>query len=321
MRELAVSFWNVENLFDTVDAAGRSDKLRRVLKKELAGWTDEVLARKIRQLSAVIRQLHGGRGPDLLGVCEVENQSVLERLVAALNPLGRNYGIVHADTGDGRGIDVAFLYDRTVFTAVRTFSHVILRRLATRDLFQVNFQTPGGRTLVAIGNHWPARLEGQWESEPYRMTAGDTLAYWAERIRTELGRDVAVLVMGDFNDEPFNRSVAEYALAGNSAPKVLLARDARFFNLMWPFLADGLGTYYLDNFPAVLDQFWVSKGILDGSSGLRVRANSTEIVIPPAMKASGVYPRPRRFGRPSEGYDPDGFSDHYPISLVLEETP
>ena len=319
MNSHYIAFWNVENLFDTEDSLARPEWLQKALAKELKGWNSEILGRKIDQLSFIIRQMNGEKGPDLLGLCEVENRPVLERLVQSLSPLGRNYEIAHHDTSDKRGIDVAFIFDRDLFTAHEQFFHVILKRAATRDLFQVNFKTAAGKELIAIGNHWPSRSGGELESEPYRITAGETLGYWMERIGELKGRDVAVVVMGDFNDEPFNRSVTNYALAGNSVTKVRNAQSPRLFNLMWPHLGQGLGTHYYDSFPNVLDQFWISKGIVTGRSGFRVENASAKIEMFARMVGRGDYPAPVRFGRPSEKLNRDGFSDHYPVAMILQE--
>jgi hypothetical protein len=320
MGEYYLAFWNVENLFDVFDSPRRSDKLKRTLEGELAGWTSQVLDQKISQLASIIRQMHGGRGPDLLGVCEIENEYVLGLLVNALSILNRNYQIVHFDTKDNRGIDVAFIYDRDLLTANENFSHFIVKRTATRDLLQVNFRTATGKLLVVIGNHWPSRMGGQFETEPYRIIAGETLAYFHERVREVQNNDnVAVLAMGDFNDEPSNRSLTDYALGERLRARVARAKSAKFLNLMWPIMGQGIGTHYYDNSPNVLDQFLVSKGLLTGRSGLAAILESVEVLRFPEMVKSGDYPAPKRFGRQSS-LDPHGFSDHFPISLRLQET-
>jgi len=314
-----LAFWNLENLFDVQDSPRRTEKLQRTLEGELEGWTRPVLDRKVEQLSSVIAEMNGGDGPDLLGVCEVENRFVLELLVDSLDSLGRDYDIVHANTEDRRGIDVAFLYDPDRFTAGETFNHFIVRRVATRDLVQVNFETADGNRLVVIGNHWPSRSGGQLESEPYRMLAGETLAYFHKRILEELGDDTPVLAMGDFNDEPNNRSITEYALAVRQRQKVINARSPRFLNLMWPIVGEGIGTHYYSNFPNVLDQFLVSRRLLVRSSPVRVLPETADVVRPSRMTADGDYPHPIRYGR-KDDVDPDGFSDHFPITVELEES-
>jgi len=316
-----IAFWNVENLFDVEDSPRRTDKLQRALGKELTGWTQAQLDAKLAQLASIIQQLNGGAGPDLLGVCEVENAHVLGLLRDALASLGRDYRIAHADTSDQRGIDVAFLYDGARYTIRdgETFSHFVMRRTATRDLFQVNLRTiPTDRLLVAIGNHWPSRRGGELESAAYRAIAGETLAYFHERIRAIQGKDVAVIAMGDFNDEPFDRSLTHYALAERQAQKVRNAQTPRLLNLMWPVVGAALGTHYFDNHANALDQFLVSKGLLTGAPGLKARVDSVRVEQFPEMVSGGDYPDPIRFGR-GRNANLAGFSDHYPISLVIDE--
>ena len=115
-----VAWWNVENLFDEENApvSRRPDKVTRAIGADIVGWTPQLRDRKIDQLASVIARMNNAAGPDLLGVCEVETRFVLERLAARVNALvpARAYELVHADTVDARGIDVAFLYDPTWLT-------------------------------------------------------------------------------------------------------------------------------------------------------------------------------------------------------------
>ncbi|MCK4837067.1 MAG: endonuclease/exonuclease/phosphatase, partial [Candidatus Aminicenantes bacterium] len=228
--EYYIAFWNLENLFDIENSPRRSEKLQRIISKELEGWNVTILNRKISQLSSIISKMNQGNGPDIIGVCEVENDYVLNKLISALGTLNRNYMIAHHDMSDKRGIDVAFIYDSNLFSAEEQFSHFIIKRNATRDLFQVNFRTSSNKRLILIGNHWPSRSGGQYESEPYRIIAGETLAYFHQRIREIYGDDVAIIAMGDFNDEPFNRSLIDYTLSEKTATKVTQARTPRFLN-------------------------------------------------------------------------------------------
>lgn len=180
-----VAWWNLENLFDEENSPRRTEKLQRAIGADLAGWTPARRDRKVAQLASVIAQMNGGAGPDLLGVCEVENRFVLDLLVATLGtPLpGRSYEIVQADTDDERGIDVAFVYDTSLFEVPddQVFFHVVMRRNATRELVQVNFKTHKGRSWSVFGNHWPSRSGGQFESAGYRHIAGETLSYFHQR--------------------------------------------------------------------------------------------------------------------------------------------
>ena len=326
MKNYYISLWNLENLFDVEDSPLRPGYLQSRLNSELKGWNAGVLDKKLIQLSSIIRKMNGGLGPDILGVCEIENEPVLDKLVEKLSPLNRNYGVAHHDTSDNRGIDIAFIYDSDLFTAEDQFHYEVLKRSATRDLFQVNMRTAKGREFILIGNHWPARSVGVYETEPYRIIAAETLSYWMERIFEIRGNKIPVYIMGDFNDECFNRSMTGYALSTSSEVKVRYSIIPRLYNMMWKTYADKTGSYYYNNFPLTLDQFLVSKGGILKSSKLRPgqfpNGEKIRIEMYPEMVSGGRYPNPIRFGRPStkSSYNPDtGYSDHYPISMIMSE--
>jgi hypothetical protein len=318
-----IAWWNLENLFDIENALGRSDKLKRTLGNELKGWTSPVLNQKLANLASVIRQMNNGLGPDLLGVCEVENRAVLELLVSSLSLPARKYKIIHQDTKDERGIDIAFIYDDKIFTPDKKpniFSLEIIKRFATRTIMQVNFRTrKGNNQVIMMGNHWPSRSGGQYESEPFRMMAGETLSYWMKRIQEIYGEDVAVMVMGDFNDEPFNRSLTEYALSVNQPQKVTRAKNPYLYNLMYANVANQEGTIAFDGTPLTIDQFMVSKGFLSSDGKFGIGQSSLKIESYPGMVSKNG--EPIRYGRPSQksSYNQKGFSDHLPISVQILE--
>jgi predicted extracellular nuclease len=315
-----VAFWNVENLFDVENSPRRSDKLKRVIGKSLKGWSDDKLDAKISQLASIIRRMNAGKGPDLLGVCEVENEHVVNLLVQAISGGQRNYRVVHEDTQDQRGIDVAFIYDPASFTFEKKFSHFVMRRTCTRDLLQVNFKTSKGRDFVVIGNHWPSRSGGRYESASYRATAGETLAYFHHRILQELGKDVPVLAMGDFNDEPFDTSLTDFALAIRSRTQVSNARTvAKFFNLTWQLLERGGGTFFFNNSPNFLDQFLANKNLLGDDRAIRAEIDSAEVILFPEMVKKGLYRTPIAFGGMGKPVNLQGFSDHFPIGIRMKE--
>lgn len=326
MNNYYLAWWNVENLFDVEDSNDRPDYLKSRLRSELKGWNEQVLEKKLNQLTSIIRQMNNGLGPDILGVCEVENKPAMDKLVAKLSPLNRNYLAAHHDTSDNRGIDIAFIYDGDLFDFEGQFHYEVLKRSATRDLFQVNFRTKKGNDFILIGNHWPARSSGIYETEPYRILAAETLSYWLERIFEIRGDKIPVLVMGDFNDECFNRSLAEYALSTNSETKVRYSRTPQLFNLMWTSHGQTKGTYFYNNFPLIIDQLLVTKGGILKSSPIRIGTfgdgEKVRVEAFPKMINAGRYATPVRFGRPSSrsSYHPEtGFSDHYPISTILTE--
>jgi len=315
------AFWNLENLFDVENAPPkrRGDKVKRAIGNAIRGWTQALLDRKVMQLASIICRMNGGRGPDLLGVSEVENKYVMNKLRKSLAPLGRTYAIVHHDTPDQRGIDVAFIYDADLFTAQERFNHFVMRRTATRDLLQVNFRTSKGRLLVVIGNHWPSRSGGEEASAVYRAIAGETLAYFHERILEVKGPETPVLAMGDFNDEPFDPSLADYALSIRSRQKVVNAKIPYFLNLMWRITGQSLGTFYFENFPNVLDQFLANKNLVQENAPIRALPDSVEVVCFPEMVSPGDYPKPVPFGGMGNPINKDGFSDHFPVGVTLVE--
>jgi len=324
-----LAWWNVENLFDEEHAppSRRSEKVLRTIKNDIAGWTPELRDRKIAQLASVIVQMNDGNAPDLLGVCEVENRFVLDALVDAVKGLlpTRSYDVVHADTSDARGIDVAFLYDPELFEAPpgEVFHHVVMRRNATREIVQVNFRTTLGRTWSVFGNHWPSRSGGTFESAGYRHIAGETLSYFHQRALAVHGPETPVLAMGDFNDEPFDTSLVTHALSTRQRRKVVEALTVpRLWNLMWPTLgATQNGTFYFDNQPNLLDHFLVNKNLASQQDPLQVHDGTVGILQFEETISTGRYPRPRPFGGMGKPVDPDGFSDHFPIAVQVTESP
>lgn len=315
-----ITWWNVENLFDERDApeSRRPADLKRKIKADLKDWTPDVLDRKLMNLASVLDQVNEGAGPDILGVCEVENAHVLEALIAKLSN-GRNYKVIHHDMSDNRGIDVAFIYDsaKYEFDEGTFFHHPVIKRYATRELVQATLKCRAtGTELILVGNHWPSRSAGTYDSEPYRILTAETLSYFIQRIQEIKGKDAAVIVMGDFNDEPQSRSLMDYALGDMSPTKVTYATSPKLLNMMWELLAEGKGSYYYSGETLMLDQFLVSKGIVKKSGLFDLEASEVKLEIFDGM-VKGRYDAPIRFGQKAPNLN--GFSDHLPISLRLVE--
>jgi predicted extracellular nuclease len=329
-----LAWWNLENLFDVQDSPTRFPWLQRELNNYLNGWTKAVLDKKISNLASVIRQLNEKRGPDLMGFCEIENRHVIELLVTKLAGLGRSYEIVHKDMSDQRGIDIAFIYDKAHFKlgSDPVFSLEIMKRTATRDLLQVTFKTKTkGNELIIIGNHWPSRSGGQYESEPFRIMVGENLSYWLRRIEELKGEAMPVLLMGDFNDEPFNRSLTEYAMSVDNTVKIsnavkpsadshITVRVPYMYNLMWKLLGEGKFTFMFEGDGNLLDQFLVNRAIAL-PSGKPFKAEEVQVIDNLPGLTKGEYKAPVKFGAPSKKgeFNEYGFSDHFPVTLELTE--
>jgi len=338
-----IAWWNVENLYSVMDWDDRARKVKNVggLKNRLKSWDDDVLDKKLDQLKKIIEPMNEGKGPDILGVGEVENKTVMDQLVSKLDPDNRVYKVVHHDSPDPRGIDVAFIYKKERLDPFpknpdadpaededgkHWFTHEVVKRSPTRDIFQVNFCPKGNRErpFILIGNHWSSRLSGTYETEPYRILAAETLAYFGERIQEEYkeyhdNKQTPILVMGDFNDQPGDRSLTQYARSSYNRTQVLKATSIRFYNLMWPLMTTDLMTYWHDaSGPLFFDQLMVSKGFLHEDSKVTVVDDSVKIEGTTTMndKDSKSYIKPYRFSWSAK--DPLGYSDHFPISMRIK---
>lgn len=342
-RDYHLAFWNLENLFAPEHHEDRIPWIAEAVGRDLAGWTQELFDRKLEQLARVIVQLNGGVGPDILGVCEVENRFVLMELTKKLNArlAGRAYGVVHADNmRDQRGIDTAFLYDANLFSFDENaiFSHFVMRRTGTRDILQATFRTQAAAEIVMLANHWPSRSGGAVESAGFRSVAGETLAYWHERILEEKANvgvpHVAVLALGDFNDDPHDNSMRYNARAWRERGDVERAEKACFYNLAWRYLSQKLvdrqgaprsidGTLYFNDDGNVFDQILVNRHLLTGAGAFLALEETAKIGAPPEMVDHRVGEGPVRFGLPKGNaalnVDEDGYSDHFPVSVIVRE--
>jgi predicted extracellular nuclease len=330
-----LAFWNLENLFDVENSKDRPEWLQNQLKNYLKGWNQALLDKKLANQARIINGMNSGTGPDIIGFCEIENKKVVEALCAAMNKGGnkRKYDVVHLDSKDDRGIDIAFAFDTKIYSVSKKdiFSAAVMKRAATRDMLQVTFTVKKSkRQFIVIGNHWPARSAGQYESEPFRILVAETLSYWIQRIHEMKGEGMPVICMGDFNDEPFNRSLMEYALATDSLAKIQNARKPQIslgekcrvpylYNLMWKHRGENRGTFVYGGEKNLLDQFLVNRAVAIEHATTKFKAVATDILDHVTELVKGDYKTPKRFGKPSDDVDEKGFSDHLPITMILEE--
>ena len=131
MPNINVAWWNLENLIDHQNAP-RDEDLKKILKSELKGWTAAVRDRKILQLAKIIKMMFNGAGPSILGVCEVENEDVVQKLADASNIPGRNYSVVSHESHDARGIDTSFIIDKNELKTKNSTAFGILQAARTR---------------------------------------------------------------------------------------------------------------------------------------------------------------------------------------------
>ncbi|MCX6827701.1 MAG: hypothetical protein NT002_00215 [candidate division Zixibacteria bacterium] len=354
MANLKIAFWNLQNLFDTKESVIAADF--EFTPKN--GWTDEVYEAKLKNLAQIIKLMHKDEMPDILGFCEIENKEVVTALKDLLP--GKDYKVAYEESEDIRGIGTALIYSGKLLetTDVPPVGHKVYQRYPTRDVFEVPLKVKeNGAELIVMVNHWPSRSQGQYESEPFRLHLGDycgrlidgLLKYSRSDYLAAGDNNVSlddlnnrwnsnILLMGDFNDEPFNRSVLEFLKASNGEdhieelfekpkdanlpkPETYLKKQAYLFNCMWPQLAKpDCGTYYYSESPNtmnLLDQFIVSRGLYYGAGGLKMNLGSVEIFKPKAM-CSGKKLRPKAFKYDEKGIKVNGYSDHFPIQATID---
>ncbi|MFZ6052641.1 endonuclease/exonuclease/phosphatase family protein [Halocola ammonii] len=310
-KDFGVLFYNVENLFDTENDPAIDDD--EFLPEGEKKYTEERFRKKLEDLSRVIAEGSPGDLPAIIGLCEVENKLVVQQLISESNLAGRNYKIVHKDSPDGRGIDVALVYDADLFeVAAEDFYTVEIpfaERPATRDILHAELKS-GDESLHVFVNHWPSRYGGQEKSEPKRLAAAEALRKEVDQIRKQ-DPEANMLMMGDFNDYPINKSVVEVMEANTDSTSGL-------YNMMATLHEAGLGTYNYRGEWGALDQFWVSSSMLMDEESFSTSTSDVEIIKKEWMlyinEAGEAYPS-RTYGGPNYY---GGFSDHLPIYIRLE---
>jgi predicted extracellular nuclease len=313
---LFIAFWNLENLFDTIDDTEKNDE--QFLPDGDKEWTDERLDIKLNHLAKVIRSMNNSNGPDLLGVCEVEHQSMLDSLIARyLNDF--NYKIAYVESPDKRGIDNGLIYNSNIFELLSVKGDIVNLKdnWPTRPIVNVKLIYKSVDTLSVYINHWPSRSRGREESEPNRIAAASTLRNSVDEDFTK-NPNAKIIVFGDFNDEPTNISVIETLNANtfkcdSLSAEYLINTKGELFNTSYQAYEDGLGTYkYRDDWN-MLDQIIIS-GDLITNPDFYYFCNSFSIYKPYFMVTqSGNYTGtafPTYGGSRYLG----GYSDHFPVT-------
>jgi predicted extracellular nuclease len=310
----SVAFYNVENLFDTQDDP-KTYLDEQFTPKGEKRWDDTKYHTKLSNLAKVIAQLANNKPPTFLGLCEIENRKVLNDLVKQPTLKSANYGIAHIESPDERGIDVAFLYNKAVFTVshIQAYQPNLSQyKDKTRDILYVSGETNSGEALHFIINHWPSRGEGRKESEPKRIAAAETFLAIQHTIRTE-SPDAKIIVMGDFNDEPSNKSIKEKLGVSCSEENT---DQNQLFNAFCKLEDANKGSYRYRSYWDMLDQIMVSKSMITDTTGIHYIPNSAGIKAESWMIQTGKYE-----GFPLRSYGGNnylgGYSDHFPVFIEL----
>ncbi len=317
LKTISVGFYNLENLFDTIlnPELFLADQFT---PKGKYNWTSERYAEKLKNMAYAISQIalkETPRGLTLLGVCEVENKGVLEDLINEKTIKDRNYQIVHFDSPDRRGIDVALLYDPLHFEVTNSKAYPLTladdASFRTRSQLVVSGLLDGEETTIIV-SHWPSRRGGEEKSRYKRNAAGDLGRHIVDSLLT-INKKTKILFMGDLNDDPDNESVLLHLKAKGDRSKL---KKGELFNPAFEIHNDSTGTLTYRGKWNLFDQIILSQGLL-GNKKTSYQFDQFKIFDKPFLKQQEGkykgYPH-RTFGG---GVYIHGYSDHLPVYVLL----
>lgn len=315
-----VAFYNLENLFDFEDDPLTFDDDRTPEGKD--HWTEEIYNAKLKNMAKVIAEIGKdvtGNTPVIIGICEIENRKVVEDLVNQEPLLIKDYGIIQFDSPDRRGIDVALLYQKKIFTPTNYKTHELkiydnndpTKRIFTRDQLVVSGMLDGEK-IHFIVNHWPSRSGGEKRSRPKRIKAAKLNKQIIDSLFSE-DPYAKIITMGDLNDDPTSPSVKKFLKAKKSKENMKLKE---LYNPMEKMYKKGLGTLAWRDGWNLFDQMILSTELTkkDFSSYRFYKAGiyNPSYLANPKGRWKG-YPY-RSFGN---GSFTGGYSDHFPVYLYL----
>ncbi|MDB2463106.1 endonuclease/exonuclease/phosphatase family protein, partial [Algibacter sp.] len=314
-----VAFYNLENLFDTINDPTKFDEYSPMM--ELKTNRGDAYLKKIRNMARVISEIgleDSQNAPVILGVCEVENKTVLEDLVKDSLLLKKKYSIVHNDSPDIRGIDVALLYQKKIFKPISTSSHILKiyddetqKRIYTRNQLLVSGKLED-ELIHIIVNHWPSRRGGEAKSRPKRVAAAKLNKRIIDSLQV-INPYAKVIIMGDLNDNPNNASVKSILKAKNKKGKVGLKG---IYNPFINFFKNGLGTTAYRDSWSLFDQIMVTKPLTE-KEYTSFRFYKAGIFNKRYLiHKTGTY-KGYPFRSWSDGGFSNGFSDHFPVYMYL----
>jgi len=317
--ELSILFYNVENLFDTEDNPLTNDE--EFTPDGGRHWNYKKKKRKLLNLSKAILSASSWDLPTVIALCEVENGEVLNELVNFTPLKAYSYNIIHKESPDHRGIDVAFLYDSKKFYPL-SYDHYPLKNKYgsvkhTREILYVSGILNQSDTIHFFVNHWPSRYGGLLETKPERKLAAKMLKQKVDELQLDFVAP-KILILGDFNDQPYDESLERVLFAEKVASKV---SKTKLYNLSFDWVVEKKGTLKYQSQWSVYDQIIVSGSLLNAPTGYFTRPEYATIIDHPFLlendeKYGGQKPKRTYYGFKYKG----GFSDHLPVLLKLEKS-
>lgn len=315
-----VAFYNLENLFDTINDPLKFDERSPIM--EIKGNRSEVYKQKVKNMARVLANIGADKAnnsPAVIGVCEIENRDVLEDLVNDPLLLGKDYGIIHFEGPDERSIDVALLYQKALFKPIDSSSHELIlyngssrKRDYTRDQLLVSGKLDGDLIHIIV-NHWPSRSGGEARSRPKRVAAAKLNKRIIDSLQS-IDPYAKIFTMGDLNDDPTNDSVKEVLKAKKEKDEVPFKGIYNPYEKM--FTEKGWGTTAYRDALSLFDQIMMTKPLIEDDYS-SFRFWKAGIYNPSYM----FNKRGRYKGYPlrsfADGGFTNGFSDHFPVYVYL----
>ncbi|MEZ4797105.1 MAG: endonuclease/exonuclease/phosphatase family protein [Flavobacteriaceae bacterium] len=314
-----IAFYNVENLFDTINDPNKFDEASPIM--ELKFNRQEIYKKKVKNMAHVISEIGAdvsNNSPAIIGIAEVENREVVEDLANDDALYAKDYGIIHFDSPDARGIDVALMYQKALFVPISSSKHelkiyddITRERVYTRDQLLVSGKLDG-ELIHVIVNHWPSRSGGEARSRPKRLAAARLNKRIIDSLQA-IDPYAKIFSMGDLNDDPTNSSLKDVLKTEKDKDDVQLKG---IYNPMENFFKKGLGSNAYRDAWSLFDQIIITKPLLetDYSSFRFYKAGIfNKLYLTNKEGRYKGYPW-RSF---ADGGFTDGYSDHFPVYVHI----
>jgi hypothetical protein len=316
-RALRFMFYNVENVFDTVNNPNANDE--EFLPDGGRYWSSYRYYQKKNRIYKTFLAAGGWEPPELIGICEIENETVLEDILWKTPFSKFEYKYIHRNSPDHRGIDVALLYDSKEFFPVsEQYIRLDLpdRYSSTREILYAKGYTKQDDTLHIFVNHWPSKYGGAVKSQPKRNIAAQTLKKVTDSLFQAV-KSPKIIITGDFNDAPDTESMKNYLQAKKLTDTI---DNQTLYNLSAHWMKERYGTHKYQGQWSVIDQFIVSGGLLNAEHAMKTSEQNAHIFAPEFLlekdeKYVGQKPYRTFVGFRYNG----GYSDHLPIILDLKK--
>ncbi|WP_345004481.1 endonuclease/exonuclease/phosphatase family protein [Snuella lapsa] len=314
-----IAFYNLENLFDTINDPKKLDEISPIMELKYNRRT--IYQKKVQNMARVIANIGyevSGNTPAIIGICEVENRTVIEDIVNDSLLISKDYGILHYNSPDARGIDVALLYQKQLFSPISTSKHELKiydntskERIYTRDQLLVSGQLEG-ELIHLIINHWPSRRGGELRSAYKRMTAARLTKHIIDSLQIT-DPYAKIFIMGDFNDDPISSSIKSVLKPKMNTKKLGLKGLYNPFEKMYK---NGAGTTAFRDTWSLFDQIMITSPLLNKDFSLFQFYKAGIFNKPYLVTSQGSYKGYPLRSFSNKGFT-NGYSDHFPVYVYI----